>query len=492
MTSRSLVKRLGRKLGRTWQRVTQPWRSAARSYEAAKHTRRTAGWTAPSTGPNAEIRVDLRTLQNRHRSLARDNPWAKRAIAAVVNNVIGHGIYAQWSNKSRQHRWKTWFESTQCDFDGLTNGYGLQGLILRTLVESGECLVYRRRVFTPGLVVPMQLQVLEPDYLDQEKNTALPDGGWVIQGVEFDAQGQRVGYWLFREHPGEETRLWDRSSHFVPVSEILHLYRVDRPGQVRGVPWGSGAILILRLLNDYQDAQLERARQAACFTAFVRDQDPENPGPTDEQGYELGDILKPGIIETLPPGKDIQFSDPPTMENDKEFWMINLRAVACDYGIPYEVLTADLSQVNFSSARMGWQEFSRSIDVIRWQLLEPRLLNPLVEWFLEAEALAMVRPPALEGPLWTPPARVLVDETREIPALRDKVRAGFMSLPEAIRTMGYDPETLIVEQAAFLALLDQHGVTLDSDPRNDYALAAAQQQAAADAAAKQPAAKETP
>jgi capsid protein len=152
--------------------------------------------------------------------------------------------------------------------------------------------------------------------------------------------------------------------------------------------------------------------------------------------------------------------------------------VACDYGIPYEVLTGDLSQVNFSSARMGWQEFSRVIDVIRWQLLEPRLLNPLVDWFLEAEALAMVRPPAVEGPLWTAPARVLVDETREVPALRDKVRAGFMSLPEAIRSMGYDPETLIQEQAAFLKFIDRMEVKVDSDPRNDYALVEARQQAA--------------
>jgi lambda family phage portal protein len=288
-------------------RLFQPAPIELRSYEGAKHTRRTAGWTTPSTGPNAEVRTDLRTLQNRHRSLARDNPWAKRAIAAVVNNVIGHGIYAQWSNKSRQARWKAWFESTQCDHNGLTNGYGLQGQILRTVVESGECLVYRRRRFNDSLTVPLQLQVLEPDYLDQDKNGPVPGGGWVIQGVEFNAQDQRVGYWLFREHPGEEQRFWGNTSIFVPASEVLHLYRVDRPGQVRGVPWGAGAILILRLLNDYQDAQLERARQAACFTAFVRDQDPERPGPTDEKGYELGDILKPGLIETLPPGKDIQF-----------------------------------------------------------------------------------------------------------------------------------------------------------------------------------------
>ena len=122
---------------------------AQRTYEGAKVTRRTSGWYAPSTGPNAEIQGDLVTLRNRHRALVRDNPWAKRARDAIVNNVIGAGIVTQWSSPSRQQRWRDWWESTECDADGLTNGYGLQALVMRTLVESGEVLVYRRRRFGP-------------------------------------------------------------------------------------------------------------------------------------------------------------------------------------------------------------------------------------------------------------------------------------------------------------------------------------------------------
>ena len=454
---------------------------AQRSYEGAKVTRRTSGWYAPSTGPNAEIQGDLVTLRNRHRSLVRDNPWAKRARDAIVNNVIGAGIVTQWSSPSRQQRWRDWWESTECDADGLTNGYGLQALVMRTLVESGEVLVYRRRRFGPRGRVPLQLQVREPDYLDHSRNEALPEGGRITQGVQFDAQGRRQGYWLFVDHPGEAQYSYQgRYSTFIPASEVLHLYRAERPGQVRGVPWGYGSLWLLKMLGDYQDAQLERARQSACFVAFVRDSNPEVPGPTAAPGEELGDILKPGIIEMLPPGKDISFANPPPPSQDNSFWLNNLRAVAADYGLPYEVLTGDLSQVNFSSARMGWQEFGRNIDAARWQLLKPQFLDPLADWFLTAEALVMTRPPSIEVPLWTPPARVLVDETREVPALRDKVRAGFMSLPEAIRTMGYDPETLILEQAKFLGLMDQLGLKFDSDPRNDYAQAAAEDQAQAE------------
>ena len=72
------------------------------------------------------------------------------------------------------------------------------------LAESGECLVrLRERRVEDGLPVPLQLQVLEPDHLDASKTGDLPNGGFVLQGVEFDALGRRRAYWLY---PGASRR----------------------------------------------------------------------------------------------------------------------------------------------------------------------------------------------------------------------------------------------------------------------------------------------
>ena len=74
---------------------------------------------------------------------------------------------------------------------------------MRSVAESGEVLVRRRRRrLSDGYPVSVQLQVLEADYLDTSKTTALPNGGQIIQGVEFDVLGNLVAYWLFRQHPG--------------------------------------------------------------------------------------------------------------------------------------------------------------------------------------------------------------------------------------------------------------------------------------------------
>ena len=199
---------------------------------------------------------------------------------------------------------------------------------------------------------------------------------------------------------------------------------------------------------------------------FRRIPDPSlNDGQDSRDDYVLLDKLEPGAVEDLPPGWDIDFASPPQPEDDESFTKGILRAVASDYGIPYDVLTGDLSEVNFSSARMGFQEFSRNIETWRWQLLAPQFLVPLVGWYLDAEAIGGFngRP---EQPLWTAPSRQVVDPAREIPALRDAVRAGFMSLPQAIRAQGFDPLVLATEHAAYLATLDGLGIAFDSDGRH--------------------------
>jgi lambda family phage portal protein len=434
-------------------------------YDAANISRRTAGWhTDRGTGPNREIERDLGKLIDRHRDLARNNPWARRAIGAIVNNWVGTGIRAQWSSARRQKRWTEWFESTRIDADGRLDGYGLQSLIARTVVESGAALVRRRpRRPGPDFAVPLQIQVMEPDYIDRTKNEALPDGGYIVQGVQFDATGQRTGYWVYDQHPGESL-LMNRSalSSLKPASDFLHVFRADRPGQVHGVPWGTGAMLSLRMLADYQDAMLERMRLAACYSVFIRDSDPTDMGGGE---LEILERLEPGAIEILPPGKDISVASPPQPADDESFVTEIKLAVASDYGIPYEIMTGDLSRVNFSSARMGAQEFGRTIESLRWQLTVPQLLNPLIGWYLDAEAVAGYggRP---DLPLWTAPARQIVDPAREIPAIRESVRSGLMSLPQAIRAQGYDPEVLAREHADYLALLDQLGIAFDSDGRH--------------------------
>jgi len=448
-------------------------RLSRRGYDGAKKGRRTDGWVTSAGSADSATRAGLTTLRERSRDLVRNNPWAERGVRVIAANTVGCGIIPQAKTSSTKRTaqwetaWRAWADTTACDADGLHDFYGLQSLVVRSVVQDGEVLVrrYWRRA-AEGLPVPVQLQVLEADYLDTTKDgIALAGGGRIIQGVEFDASGRRVAYWLFDQHPGSV--VFGRggfASRRIAASEIAHIFRADRPGQVRGVPWLAPVIIRLKDLDDYEDAQLVRQKVAACFTAFIHDMEGLDEADSADDKTEKFGRVQPGQIEILPPGKDITFGTPPAAEGYGEHTRALLRSIAAAFGTTYEGLTGDLSQVNFSSARMGWLEFHRNVRQWQDQLIVGRLCRQVQRWFEDAAETGG----AAVGPVdtvWTPPRREMIDPVSETKAIRDKIRAGLSTLSEEIRALGRDPAEVLDEMQTDLAALDARGIVLDVDGR---------------------------
>jgi lambda family phage portal protein len=442
-----------------------------RSYEGAKAGRRTDGWVTAGTGANAEIGPASSRLRARSRDLVRNNPYAAKAVNALVSNLVGTGIVPRARAKRSaiaKAADQLWLQfAASCDAEGLTDFGGLQALIVRSLVESGEVLVrFRERRMEDGLAVPLQLQLLEPDHLDSAKTEELSNGGYILQGIEFDALGRRRAYWLFPSHPGEN-RGRSLVSRPVPARQVLHLFERLRPGQGRGVSWFAPVILKLRDLDDYDDAELMRKKIEACFAAFVTGaQDEETLGkPSTGMSGDRVESFEPGMIEYLEPGKDVKFASPSANSDYADYMRMQLHAVAAGVGLTYELLTGDLSQVNYSSIRAGLIEFRRRMEALQWQLIVPGLCQPVWSRFVELAQAAGQLPEGEITSEWTAPRFEAVDPLKDIQADVLAVRAGVMTLKEAIARQGYDPAQVLAEIAATNAELDAAGITLDTDPR---------------------------
>ena len=455
-------------------RYRQALAIAARGYEGAGVGRRTEGWRTPGTGANSEVAVALPRLRDRSRDLVRNNPHAAKAVQALVSNLVGTGIVARARsgdperNEAADALWSRFVR--QCDADGRTDFSGLQALVARTMVESGECLVrLRPRRSDDGLVVPLQLQVLEADHLDGTRSADLPGGGFIQQGIEFDALGRRVAYWLYPLHPGEVTsfRRGSLRSRRIPASFVAHIFEKLRPGQERGVPWCAPAILKLRDLDEYDDAELIRKKIEACFAAFVTEgEEGETLGQAriDGDGRRI-ESFEPGMIEYLPAGRDVKFASPSASGGYPEYMRLQLHAVAAGFGLTYELLTGDLSQVNYSSIRAGLIEFRRRMEALQWQVLIPGLCDPVWRRFVELAQATGQLPPGDYGVEWTAPRFEAVDPLKDAKADVLAVRAGGMTLKEMIARNGYDPNDVLAEIAETNQLLDRLGLVLDSDPR---------------------------
>jgi lambda family phage portal protein len=459
----------------------------ARHYEAASGGRRTSGWHRSSSDANAAAGPALATLREHSRDLKRNNGWAKRGLEAIANNTVGWGIVPRPDEKSPFKArkgldlWNAWADSPACDFDGRMSFYGLQRLVMETVAESGEALVLRQPAGSrDNLPIPLRLQVLEPDHLDTSRDGVITDGGGkIIHGVEFDALGRRVAYWLFRRHPGSQV-ITDRfKSERISADNVLHIYRVERPGQIRGVPWLATAIVKLKDLDDYEDAVLMQQKIAACFSVFVADIEgnPEPLGETDPKKPDRIESLEPGHIEYLTAGRDVKFATPPSV-NDASFTIRTLRGIAAGLGVTYEDLTGDMSQVNFSSARMGRLAHWANVHNWRWNMIIPQLCNGVWRWVME---LARALHGWADFPVakWGAPAMPMIEPDREGLAYQRLMRAGVMSLYEVIAERGEDPIAHLDEIERANKELDARGIILDSDARRTAA--SGQQQLAAGA-----------
>ena len=121
--------------------------------------------------------------------------------------------------------WRRWTDSTACDAEGCLDLYGLQALIMRAVVESGECLVRLITTeVTPSNPIGLRLQVLESDHLDASR-TGVADGMATVQGITLDGGGAPVAYWLFPQHPGAAWSLpgMRLTSMPVPATDVLHI-----------------------------------------------------------------------------------------------------------------------------------------------------------------------------------------------------------------------------------------------------------------------------
>ena len=142
--------------------------------EGAMSRRRLRGWQPPLENINSLVASGGPRLLARSRELVVTNGYAANACEAYAANLVGDGIKPSSLIEDGELRdrvqqlWLAWTD--QADADGLTDFYGLQAMIAREMFVAGECFVrIRPRRAEDGLLVPMQLQLLQSEMLPFEK-----------------------------------------------------------------------------------------------------------------------------------------------------------------------------------------------------------------------------------------------------------------------------------------------------------------------------------
>lgn len=483
----------------TWASAAAPAplavRAAAAVYEAGAKTRRTLKWRAPTVSPNAGILPNLATLRDRSRAATRNDGYAKGAIDKLVTNIIGTGIKPLSQAVDPEFRialqalWLRWTDES--DADGLLDWYGQQSQAVRAWLEGGEVFIrLRARRPDDGLSVPLQIQVLEPELCPHTHSTIRPNGNRVRAGIEFDRIGRRVAYWF---HPSRPTDFSDFDTSVlrrIPATSVIHLYHPLRPGQLRGVPHLTQALIRLNELDKFDDATLLRQQLANLFVAFLTRPASVGEGealhPLTGLAIETHDddqvlALEPGIWQELAPGEDVKFSDPPEVRSGYvDFTRQQLFHVSAATGVPYETLTGDMSKVNDRTVRVILHEFRRHIQSLQHHIVAFQLCRPVWRAWMDRAFLSgglsmplefIEDPESWSKAKWVPQGWPYLHPVQDVEAQMKAVRSGLTSRSAQVSEQGEDSEDIDREQAEDNARADELGLKYDSDGRNRSASA---------------------
>lgn len=466
-----------------------PIRIKGNAWDSSSMGRRALNWNVTGGSVNALLSGDVVTLRQRSRDELRRNPWAAKASEAFVANAVGSGMTPLPQTENEELRqevleaWREWCD--EADADGTSDFYGLQSLACRSFHEGGDCFVrFRPRRAEDGLSVPLQLQVLEAEMCDSSRNEATATGRVIRAGVEFDGRGRRRAYWMFRTHPGELVRSYRGygGAVAVPAAQVAPIFRVIRPGQVRGIPGLAIVLAMLHEIRETDDAYVLRTKIQNLFATFEEvptgdDSVLDSPGDeTDDDDIPMPTV-EPGSHTLLPAGHEIKFSQPPQDGlNYEAFLRGQLRGVAAGAGCTYEQVTGDYGQVNFSSIRAGIIEFRREMEQVQRNVLVFQLCRPVWRRWLEAAVLSgrVVIPDSeranmrlLLRPRWQPPGFEYVEPEKDVRAAVRRIRAGLSSRTREAAKLGIDVEELDREIAADNARADRLGLTFDTEVENE-------------------------
>ncbi|CUW37115.1 Phage portal protein, lambda family [Magnetospirillum sp. XM-1] len=468
----SVRRRLGAWIGGSWF-----WGG----FEAGQGNRRLKSFQATRAHLNTLIAAAGPDITARARYLVRNNGYAANAIESWAGNVVGAGIKPSsliGDSKQKaavQKLWLAWTDDS--DAEGLTDFYGQQRRAAREVFIAGEVFFrFRPRRPEDGLAVPLQLQMLPSEMLPLNRNEDLPGGNVIRQGIEFDAIGRRVAYWFLRRHPGDLTDPGMAGELTrVPADDIIHVIDPVDAGQLRGVSRFAPAIVKLFLLDQYDDAELDRKKVAAMYALFVTTPSPGEPFDIAEDsgsGDRLMDV-QPGQVVMLEPGEQIQTSAPADVGGSYEaFQYRTLLQISAALGVPYAYLSNDMLKANYSNSRLALLEFRRRIEAWQHAVMVHQLCRPVWQrWMDMAVMSGALTIPGYEKARalaqscsWLPPKWDWVDPMKDARAEIEQIDAGLKSRTQALAERGFDAEQVDAEIAADKAREKSLGLVFGSPP----------------------------
>lgn len=457
-----------------WKRAEAPKPTRAMRYFAGAQLSRFVDFsTVLESAHRARLR-DLAKLRAHSRDLSANNVYAKRFLELVSTHLVGPdgigfeseivgnmGRPKEDLNDAIEAAWEDWGRS--CTTDGRLSWLEFQHLVAETVAVDGECLIRMVRGYPNAF--GFAVEILDADRLDHRVNAPRTrSSNRVVMGVEMDDWGRRVAYHVWSSHPTdfEAAPVLQR----VPAEEVLHVYTEDRVRATRGLPWSTACMVQLNMLGRLWTSELAAANHEADRLGIIKTQAGVDLDSFDiDTNATANEISSEGAqFMGLDPGLDVVF--PQNQHPNSafpEFSRFLLKGIAAGLGVSYHSLAGDVSDANYSSARVALLD-ERDSWRKRQAWFIRNVCDPIFrEWLRLALLAGQVPQMSFEKacfPAWWPRSWDWVDPEKDAKASLLAIQGGLSTHQAELGARGQDWREVFEQLAEEKALAEELGLVL--------------------------------
>jgi lambda family phage portal protein len=216
------------------------------------------------------------------------------------NKNISPEQRAEWE-KNTEQRYRLWGKSYSPEYNTRRNLPQLSRACFDYLLQDGEYFVLFRYANTREQN-PLTLQIIPPENITGGYTNK--PGHEVVNGIEYDANGEAVAYFIHDDSTGKTIRVprfGERSGRVI----MLHNFLSTNEKQRRGVPYLASCIQELIKLGQYEDLEIQAAIVNALFAVWVETPEGMEPAaPISGQGARRAADSKRETTSTDPDAKE--------------------------------------------------------------------------------------------------------------------------------------------------------------------------------------------
>lgn len=491
---------------------------SGRAYEAGRSdTRELASWQPSIASPDAEQLTSFEKIRARVRDMDRNNGWLSGGIDTRTDAVVGAKIRLEarpdfeamgrsadwaetWANRA-EAEFRIWANDSRmlCDVERDFQFGGLVRLAYIQFATAGEtaAVVYN---LDRGGTYQTSVLVLDVDRISNRDNAA--DTSRRRAGVHLDENGAAIAYDVRMEHPADattspDTFRWETINREGPTGrpKFIHVKNKRRPAQRRGVSSLAAALKRFKMLERYDNAELEAALWNAINafviqSPFTGEEVAEAFAPTGEDGIgasyadqlisfrekkqvTIGEGVR--ALHLFPGEKGEMLSAERPATNFAAFESAVLRSLAGQFKLSYQQLSQDWASINYSSARTLLNETWRGLMADRHLFCQAFCSPIYAAWLEEAIAIGRVKVPggalnfyrwraALTMAEWIGPGRGKIDPVKESTAGDLDLNANRSSLAMQANEQGYDWRDVMVQRSREKATAKRLGLDEPAAP----------------------------